>query len=89
MLNITQILEQLDSLPERFDADYTAGEYCRAAMDYEDALLVSGFIHMDDLAREQLISRFDQDRVERAYRAAGWYEEAEDADGARDRKEAV
>lgn len=89
MLNNIQILEKLDKLPGKFDADCAAGKWCMAAWDYENALLVSSFVQMDDVARDRLLSRFDQAKVEEAYKAAGWYEEKKDADRERDYKKAV
>lgn len=88
-LTLPEILTKLYQLPEKFERDYSAGKWRLAAMDYENALLMSRFIHMDDEPRDRLLNRFNPKKVQDAFKAAGWYEEREDVKRIGDRKEAV
>lgn len=89
MLNNTQILENLNRLPEQFEQACKDGKWCVAAIAYENALLVSRFVRLDDVARDRLLVRFDPTQVETAYKAAGWYKEEQNADREGNRKKAV
>lgn len=89
MLPITEILDELYRLPEKFEEARTAGRWCAAAKTYEKAVIVSRFIQMDAPERDKLLNRFDEDAVEQAYKNAGWYEEEANADRSWNRKEAV
>lgn len=89
MKNITEILNELNQLPEEFKTACGEEKWCRAAMVYEKAVIVSGFIQMDDEARDRLLNRFDQELVLKAYKAAGWYKEETNAEYHGDRKKAV
>lgn len=77
-MNSTQIAEKLGKLPEEFGAAYAAGQWCRAAMIYEEALLVSRVLQMDTETRERLIYTFDPEEVRQAYIKAGWYKETDE-----------
>ena len=70
---------------------YTIGEWCAAAYVYEKVVVVSGFIQMDQEARDKLLSSFDVSEVEEAYKKAGWYEggNMKDVDRRGDREKAV
>lgn len=89
MKNIIEILNSLSRLPEEFEKDCREGKWCRAALDYEKAVVVSKFIQMDEEARDKLLDRFEQELVIKAYKAAGWYEEETNVERSADRKEAV
>lgn len=89
MLNIIEILNKLNELPEEFAKACKEGKWCKAAMDYENAVKFSKFIQMDEEARDKLLDRFDQELVIKAYKAAGWYKEETDAEREADRKKAV
>ena len=58
-------------------------------MSYEKAVVVSRFIQMDEEARDKLLSRFDDTKVEEVYKKSGWYEEGAHADRSANRKKAV
>lgn len=85
MLTLPEILSRLNALPEKFERDFTGGMWCMAAMDYENAVITSRLIRMEDAAREKLLGKFDQEKVERAYKEAGWWR----VERERDRKQAV
>ncbi len=71
-LTVKEILEKIRTLPEEFTQAYEAGKWCAAAMAYENALLMTRFIRMEEGERAELIGRFDQDKVRYAFVAAGW-----------------
>lgn len=89
MLLIPEILNKLHQLPDKFEQDCAEKKWHAAAMDYENAVVVSRFIEMDYEAREKLLNRFQTEVVEEVYKKAGWYEEGTHADRIRNRKEAV
>lgn len=78
MKSIAEILSELNSLPEEFQKDCEAGKWCKAALQYEKAVVVSSFIEMEEEKRDRLLSRFEQGLVIKAFRAAGWYKEKKD-----------
>lgn len=89
MMTIIEILNSLNRLPEEFEKACDEGKWCKAAMDYENAVKISRFIQMDKEARDKLLDRFDKKLVIKAYKAAGWYKEETDAEREADRKKAV
>lgn len=89
MLTLNEIMSELYRLPDVFEEKYRESKWCAACITYETAVIVSRFIEMDKTARDKLLNRFNQEAVEQAYKAAGWYEEERNADREADRKEAV
>lgn len=90
MLTLNEIQTKIHNLPVKFEKDYEAENWTLAAIDYENALLMSRFIRMDEDAREQLINRFDQNKVEAAFKAAGRYKEGlADVEREANRRQAV
>lgn len=89
MMTIIEILNSLNRLPEEFAKACEEGKWCKAAVDYENAVKISRFIQMDEEARDKLLDRFDKKLVIKAYKAAGWYKEEADAERETNRKKAV
>lgn len=71
MKTMNEILDLLNGFKDAFDEQFAKKEYRRAAATYEDMLLLSGFIQLNDEEREALIARFDQEKVETAFKEAG------------------
>ncbi len=71
MDTLTQILNNLHKLPEKFCQHCEEEQWCAACADYEYAVIISRFIQMDQEPRTKLLSQFDVDAVQQAFRRAG------------------
>lgn len=88
-LSLQQILDKTRQLPEEFERHFAEEKWIRAAMDYENALLISRFIGLSDAERLELLAGFDADKVKHAFRQAGRYKEDTDVKRETDREKAV
>ena len=88
-LTLQEIVDKTKRLPEEFEQHYADGKWIMAAMDYEHALLISRFIGLSAAERLELLARFDQDKVEAAFKRAGRYKEEIDAEREADRAKDV
>lgn len=81
-----QIVEHLYRLPGEFKQNYEAGEYNRAAFNYEYTLLIMRAMGMDAAERVELLAEYDQGEVQDAFaKSRRW----EDAERSANRKKAV
>lgn len=75
MYTLTQICEKLYALPEAFRKHCEEGRWCVACADYEDAVVISRFIQMDDEPRMRLLGQFEETAVQQAFKQAGRWKE--------------
>lgn len=69
------LIESLQLLPEEFSRHFAAGEYPKACMDYEHAVVISKFIEMPEGARINLLQQFNDEQVQEAHKKAKWWKD--------------
>ncbi len=77
MRRTEEMWKDLYSTPARFAEAYRLGLWSVAALTYENAVTISGFLEMGQEERERLLGEFDPVQVEDAYRKAGWTEDGD------------